>query len=54
MGATEEEPEDLTGDSEMDSMLTDLIREVEEMARESSGETQDDPGKTKKDRISYL
>ena len=38
----------------MDDMLNDLIREVEEMAKESSGETQDDPGKAKKDRISYL
>jgi hypothetical protein len=38
----------------MDDMLTDLIREVEEMALESSGETKGDPGKSKKDRISYL
>jgi hypothetical protein len=38
----------------MDDMLTDLIREVEEMARESTGDTLDDPGKSKKDRISYL
>lgn len=53
-GATEEEPDDLSVDGGMDDMLSDLIREVEEMARESSGETQDDPGKTKKDRISYL
>jgi tetratricopeptide (TPR) repeat protein len=53
-GAPEEEPDDLSVDSGMDDMLTDLIREVEEMARESSGEAPDDPGKTKKDRISYL
>ena len=53
-GTPEEEPEDLSADSDMDDMLTDLIREVEEMAKESSGEIQDDPGKPKKDRISYL
>ena len=53
-GTPEEEPEDLSADSGMDDMLTDLIREVEEMAKESSGEIQDDPGKPKKDRISYL
>jgi len=53
-GVPDEEPEDLSADSGMDDMLTDLIREVEEMAKESSGEIQDDPGKPKKDRISYL
>ncbi len=53
-GVPEDEPVDLLVDSGMDDMLTDLIREVEEMARESSGETQDDPAKPKKDRISYL
>ena len=53
-GAPDEEPDDLSEDSGMDDMLTDLIREVEEMAKESSGEIQDDPGKPKKDRISYL
>jgi tetratricopeptide (TPR) repeat protein len=52
--APEEEPEDLTADGGMGDMLTDLIREVEEMAKESSGEINDDPGKSKKDRISYL
>jgi hypothetical protein len=39
-------------------MLTDLIREVEEMAKESSGEvgdlSEDDPSGGRKDRISYL
>ena len=50
----QDEPEDLSEDGGMDDMLTDLIREVEEMARESSSETMDDPGKPKKDRISYL
>jgi len=53
-GTQEEEPADLSADGGMDDMLTDLIREVEEMAKESSGETQNDPGKPKKDRISYL
>ena len=53
-GVPDEEPDDLSADSGMDDMLTDLIREVEEMAKESSGEIQDDPGKPKKDRISYL
>jgi tetratricopeptide (TPR) repeat protein len=53
-GAPEEDTGDLSVDSGMDDMLTDLIREVEEMALESSGETKDDPGKSKKDRISYL
>ena len=52
--APEEDPNELSVGGEMDDMLTDLIREVEEMARESSDETQDDPGKSKKDRISYL
>jgi tetratricopeptide (TPR) repeat protein len=53
-GAPEEDSGDLSVDSDMDDMLTDLIREVEEMALESSGETKGDPGKSKKDRISYL
>ncbi|MCJ7499227.1 tetratricopeptide repeat protein [bacterium] len=53
-GVIQDEPEDLSEDGGMDDMLTDLIREVEEMARESSNETTDDPGKPKKDRISYL
>ena len=53
-GVPDEEPDDLSADGGMDDMLTDLIREVEEMAKESSGEIQDDPGKPKKDRISYL
>ena len=53
-GLTEDEPDGLSEDGGMDDMLTDLIREVEEMARESSSEAPDDPGKPKKDRISYL
>jgi tetratricopeptide (TPR) repeat protein len=53
-GVTENEPDDLSEGGGMDDMLTDLIREVEEMARESSSETPDEPGKPKKDRISYL
>ncbi|MDF1525576.1 MAG: tetratricopeptide repeat protein [bacterium] len=52
-GVIQDEPDDLS-DGGMDNMLTDLIREVEEMAKESSGETTDEPGKPKKDRISYL
>ena len=47
-------PDEQPADSGMDDMLADLIREVEDMAKESSGEHQDDPGKRKKDRISYL
>jgi len=54
----EEEEIEATFEGGMDDMLTDLIREVEEMAKENSGETEgvpeDDPGKGKKDRISYL
>ena len=42
----------------MDEMLNDLIREVEEMARESTGKKEEhpkgDPGRDPKDRISYL
>jgi len=38
----------------MDDMLSDLIKEVEEMARENTDEPGGDPGKSKKDRISYL
>ncbi len=53
-GVIQDEPEGLSEEGGMDDMLTDLIREVEEMARESSSETTDDPGKPKKDRISYL
>jgi tetratricopeptide (TPR) repeat protein len=53
-GLTEDEPDGLSEDGGMDDMLTDLIREVEEMARESFSEAPDDPGKPKKDRISYL
>jgi len=45
---------DTSLDGGMDDMLSDLIKEVEEMAKESNGETDDDPGKGKKDRISYL
>ena len=41
-------------DGGMDDMLSDLIKEVEEMAKESSEGPDDDPGKSKKDRISYL
>ena len=59
--AGHEVPEEETATSlegGMDDMLTDLIREVEEMAKESSGEagdlSEDDPGKGRKDRISYL
>lgn len=52
--ASEEEPEDLSAEDGVDDMLADLIREVEEMAMESSDESPDDPGKIKKDRISYL
>jgi len=54
----EEAAEAGPGEGGMDEMLTDLIREVEEMAKESSGEEKerpkDDPGKDRKDRISYL
>jgi tetratricopeptide (TPR) repeat protein len=52
--ASGQEPEDPSAESGMDDMLVDLIREVEEMAMESSGESTDGPDKTKKDRISYL
>jgi tetratricopeptide (TPR) repeat protein len=52
--ASGEEPEDLSAEEGVDDMLADLIREVEEMAMESSDESPDDPGKIKKDRISYL
>jgi|GEM_PF-5814568 len=42
----------------MDEMLSDLIREVEEMARESTGKKEEQPkgdtGRDPKDRISYL
>jgi tetratricopeptide (TPR) repeat protein len=54
VGSEEAGPGDSAAEGGMDDMLTDLIREVEEMARESSGEPLDDPGKSKKDRISYL
>ena len=53
-GTPDEEPAELSPEDGMDDMLTDLIKEVEEMARESSGESPEDPGKSKKDRISYL
>ncbi|MDF1536624.1 MAG: tetratricopeptide repeat protein [bacterium] len=52
--AEDEVEADMPLDGGMDDMLSDLIREVEEMARETAGETGDDPGKPKKDRISYL
>jgi tetratricopeptide (TPR) repeat protein len=45
---------DVSLDAGMDDMLSDLIREVEEMAKETTDGTGDDPGKPKKDRISYL
>jgi pilus assembly protein FimV len=41
-------------DGGMDDMLSDLIKEVEEMAKESSEGPDDDQGKSKKDRISYV
>ena len=53
-GALTDEPDEQHADSGMDDMLADLIREVEDMAKESSGEHHDEPGKSKKDRISYL
>lgn len=53
-GILTDEANDLPADGGMDDMLADLIREVEDMAKESSGERDDDPGTRKKDRISYL
>ncbi len=53
-GAGEEDLLEGPEEGGMEDMLSDLIREVEEMAKESSGETDGGPEKAKKDRISYL
>lgn len=57
-GSQEELPPASTGDESLDNMLSDLIKEVEEISREDEDESPsegDDPSpKTKKDRISYL
>jgi tetratricopeptide (TPR) repeat protein len=50
----EDEVEADAPESGMEDMLSDLIKEVEEMAKESTDGPDDDPGKAKKDRISYL
>ncbi len=53
-GALGIQPEDQPEGGGMEDMLSDLIREVEEMAQETADEAMGDTDKSKKDKISYL